>query len=654
MYANTRHTETLLDANIIDVRHYWSVLLHNKWWILGMGVVIAALAGLVATRIEPIYRATNTVLIENADTKVTTIDDLYGLNTRAKEYYLTQYEILKSRELAEALIKRLSLETHPVFDPRQNAAFDWHDLIPSWLDILNQWFPRDTAPLTEEQIKAQVLSRFTSALEVEPINNTQLVRINFDANDPALAAQIANEMADVYIESNLDARLQMTKKAAGWLTGRLEELSNRLKESEAKLQEYREKETLVEMGGVNTLNARELDELTLRYVAANNARSQAQNLLDQVRSTGSWASTEQMLQLPAIQSHDLVKSLRTAQVQADLKVAELSKRYGPRHPTMVAARAEADKARDELDQQIQRIARGIETDFQSAKETERAVASQLSRAKQDAQSVNRKEFRLSELQREVDTNRQLYDMFLSRAKEIGEAGGLQMAHARVVDPAQVPRVPVAPKTDLIMILALLASLGLGVLLAFVRDALDNTVKTPEDVEEKLNTRLLGFLPRTKSRSRQLPVEGFLSANFSRFAEAVRSLRTDIMLSSIDQPHKVVLVTSSLPSEGKSTVALNLAEALGQMEKVLLIEADLRKPVMARALKIPLDTPGLSTLVSGQSELKACITSLPERGIDVMVAGALPGNPQELLSSKRLYLMLQVLKRHYDRIIIDTP
>lgn len=654
MYASSRRTEALLDANIIDIRHYWNVLMHNKWWILALALILASLAGLIASRIEPVYRATTTVLIENSETQVTSIDDLYGLNTRAKEYYLTQFEILKSRELAEQLVDRMQLTNHPEFDPRQNATFDWHDYVPVWLDRLNQWFPRDSAPLTDEQVRAQVLNQFIKSLEVEPVNNTQLVRINFDSHDPALAARVADEMADVYIESNLEARLQMTQKAAGWLRGRLEALSTRLKESEARLQEYREQETLVDVAGVNSINARELDELTTRYVAASNVRAQAQNLLDQVRAAGPSPSAEQLMALPVILRHDLVKSLKNAQVKADGKVAELSKRYGQRHPAMVAARAEAEQARAELLQQVQRVAQGIESDYQAARESERAIEIQLKKAKQDAQSVNRKEFKLNELQREVETNRQLYDMFLTRAKETGEAGGLQMAHARVVDPAQLPRVPVAPKTNLIVALALLGGLGLGVLLAFVRDALDNTVKTPEDIEEKLNTRMLGFLPRTKARARHLPVEGFLSANFSRFAEAVRSLRTDIMLSSIDQPYKTVVVTSTLPGEGKSTVSLNLAEALGQMEKVLLIEADLRKPVLARALKIPLDTPGLSALVSGQAELKACITSLPERGFDVILAGSLPGNPQELLSSKRLHIMLQALKRHYDRIVIDTP
>lgn len=654
MNGPLNRTEVLLGENIIDIRYYWNVLMLNKWWILALVLCASALAAFVASKIDPIYRATATVLIESNESQIVSIEGVYGMNTRAKEYYLTQFEILKSSELREKLVDRMHLSTHPEFDPRQQQQFEWRDKIPPQLAVLQEWFPKEEIVLTEGLVRAQVMAKVANALIIEPVNNTQLVKINFESLDPDLATKAANEMAEVYIENNLEARLQMTKKAAGWLTGRLEDLSAKLKESEARLQEYREKETLIDVAGVDSLNSKELSELTLRYVAASNTRSQAQNLVDQMRAMGANPSVDQLLELPSILQHELVRSLKSRQAEADLKVAELSKRYGPQHPAMIAARTEADEARQELTRQVERVARGIESDFQAARDTERAIATQMASAKNDAQSVNRKQFRLSELEREVEANRQLYDMFFTRAKETGEAGGLQSAHARVVDPAQAPRIPVAPKKGLIVLMALAASLGVGVMLAFVRDGLDNTIKTPEDIEEKLRTRMLGVLPKARSRGRRKPLEGFLSSNFSAFAEAVRSLRTGIKLANIDRPLKTILVTSTLPSEGKSTVTLNAAEALGQMEKVLVIEADLRKPALARVLGIASDVPGLSDLVSDLSDLNSCINHMPAHGIDVIVAGIPPANPQELLSSKRFYTILEVLKLRYDRIFIDTP
>ena len=581
MYGSTSRTEALLNENVINLRHYWRVLMANKWWIAGLVLVVVALTALIVTKLDSVYRATTTVLIESSEAKVVSIEDIYSVNTRNKEYFLTQFEILKSRELAERVITRLDLTNHPEFDPRRQQEFDWRDHVPEALAELKVWFPRDAAPLTESSIKAKVLAAFTERLSIAPVSNTQLVKISFDAGDPELAAQIANEMADVYIESFLEARLDMTRKAAGWLTGRLEGLKTKLKESEERLQAYRESEELVDASGVRALNSSELTDLTLRHVEARKRRSEAQNLMEQVEQYSSMSDFESLLQLPAIIQHDMVRALRTAEVEAERKIAELQDRYGPKHPAMVSAQAEANKVGANLRQQVMRVAQGIRSEYQIALETEKAVARQLAQAKDRLQQVNRKEFRLSELEREVETNRQLYDMFLTRAKETDETSGLQAAHARVIDAATASRVPVAPKTNLILLLAVVASLGIGVILAFVRDALDNTIKTPDDVEDKLQSNVLGLLPLTKTTQKGQPLEGFLADNKGTFAEAVRSLRTGMMLSSLDQPHKVIVVTSSLPGEGKSTVALNLAEALGQMERVLLVEADLRRPVLGK-------------------------------------------------------------------------
>lgn len=656
MQATSVNTDALLNENIIDLRYYWKVVMKNKWWIIALALLAAALAVLVASKIKPVYRSTSTVLIESSDNKVVSIENVYGMNTHAKEYFLTQYELLKSRELVAMLVDKLKLVEHPEFDPRQEEKIDWRGMIPDQLETVNNWLPPVVDPdtLSDAALRSMVLAKVQESLNVEMVTNTQLVKINFDAHDPKLASLAANTLADLYIERNMESRLEMTQKAAGWLTGRLEGLGEKLKESEARLQAYREKETLVEISGVHTLNAKELSELTQRYVAASDERSKAQSILEQVRVADGMGDLDRLLELPAILSHDLVKSLKTEQVQADLKVAELSKHYGQRHPRMISARAEADQARAELYKQVMWVARGIEADYRNALETEKAVSAQLKMAKRDAQSVNRKEFKLSELEREVETNRQLYDMFLTRAKETGETGGLQPAHARIVDPATPASLPVSPNTKLILALAIMLGLSAGVILAFVRDALDTTIKTPEELENKLHLPLLGTLPKTRTRGRDEPYEGFLSARFSSFAESVRSLRSSLIVANMEKPYKSMLITSTLPDEGKSTVALNLAEALGQMERVLLIEADLRKPSLHKTLEVPDNTPGLSNLLSQSADLNSCIRKMPHLGIDVMVAGTQACDPQELLSIKRFYPLLQVLELHYDRIIIDTP
>lgn len=652
MANRSQQIDSMLTENLVDVHRIWQVIRRNKWKILALAALATILAKVVLSWVDPVYRATNTVLIENQEAKVVAIQGVSGMNPAAKDYYLTQIELPKSKTLTERLMQQLDLQQLPEFDPHQHHHEQWFDSIPGLNTLLAN--ETDTTDATADTDASAALARVTAALTIEPVSNTQLVKINFDSHDPELAARAANTMANIYVDSTTESRLKMTRQASGWLTDRLQSLSEKLKASEAQLQDYREKEALVEMAGVKTLNGEELSELTQRYVAAQHTRSDAQNRYEQIRILGHSPALELLLEQPDILNQDLVKRLKSAQARADLKVAELSKRYGPRHPQMIAAKAEAEKTREELQRQVMRVARSIKNQYDMALESERAVKAQLAKAKQDAQDLNRKEFKLSELERQVDTNRQLYDMFLTRAKETSESDGLEPALARVVDPATAPRLPVFPNTRLILLLTLLASLGLGVMLTLMQDALDNSIKSPDELEDKLHIRLLGFLPKTKSQHRDLPLEAFHNGNDGNFAEAIRSLRTCVLLSQWTTPPQVILITSTLAGEGKSTVALNLAEALGQMERVLLIEADLRHSTLARALGSQFVGCGLVDLVSGDNDIRNCIQTLPERELDILAAGTPIPNPQELLSSRRFDLMLNCLKQHYDRIVIDSP
>ncbi len=231
---------------------------------------------------------------------------------------------------------------------------------------------------------------------------------------------------------------------------------------------------------------------------------------------------------------------------------------------------------------------------------------------------------------------------------------MKSANSRIIDHAIIPKKPVKPKKKLIIIIVFILSLGLGIVLSFVNEALNTTIKTPEDVLLKLDTPLLGALPLLKLSKRNIdnPLLEFINDNRSTFSEAIRTIRTGVVLSGLDCKLKIALVTSSIPNEGKTTVSLNLAMSLGAMEKVLLIDADLRRPSIAKACHIESED-GLSSLVAGTAEFKDCVTSFPEWGIDVLPAGFIPPNPQELLGSKRLSAILQSLGKHYDRIIIDT-
>jgi succinoglycan biosynthesis transport protein ExoP len=257
------------------------------------------------------------------------------------------------------------------------------------------------------------------------------------------------------------------------------------------------------------------------------------------------------------------------------------------------------------------------------------------------------------LQQQVETDRRLYDMFFTRARETAETIGFQTAHARVVEKATPPIGPFKPRKMRIVMIAFLLSGLVGVGLAILRSLLDNTLKSPDDVVDRLDAPFLGALPAMKVKKGNTgPFLGYLEDTKSGFSEAVRSIRTGLVLSGLEKPHKVTVVTSTTPGEGKSTVAINLAAALAQMESVLLIDADLRRPSIATAIELPIGAPGLSSVLAQSEKLEDCVHKSPY-GFDVLAAGIIPANPLEMLSTTHFKKLVTQLSGQYDRVIIDS-
>ncbi len=638
-----------LEDDEIDLLKYWQVINHHKWGILGLSFVIVLITALVVFSMQPVYRATATLLIESQEANVVSIEEVYGLDTRNAGYYATQFEILKSRELSEKVIRQLNLISHPEFDPEQQPSrfnFDWR----SWLPIPQE----EKKPLSEEDRWFSLVNAFQSRLTISPVRKTQLVNINFEAYDPRLAAQVANKLAEVYIENHLEARLEMTETATVWLTRQLDSLKIKVNEAERRLQDFREKEDLINLEGVRTLSTKEMQEIISSLVKVRKERAEAENLYSQV-NTIKRNPDKSYESIPSILNHKLVQDLKAAEAKAERKIAEYKKRYGPKHPKMIAARTELKAVRENLEKQIDSIVAGIENDYNIAVKNENTLTLAMAKTKKEIQKINRKEFQLRELEREVETTRKLYDTFFTRFQEASATSDLQTVNARIMDKAVMPRVPAKPKKKLILILAFIVSLMLGVFLAFLLEFLDNTIKGTHDVEEKLGSPIIGVVPLAKiARHEKLdPLKIFSTNDFLGISESIRSIRTGLILSGLDNPHKVTLVTSSVPGEGKTTLASSLAISLGQLGSVLLIDADMRLPSIAKTFSIPGKSPGLSNLVAGTESPEKCIHTIEAAGIDVLPCGVLPPNPLELLSSHRFSALIDFLCDRYDRIIIDS-
>ena len=638
------------EGETLDLVEYWRSITKRKWSILGLVLLVCLITTLTVYSMRPTYRSTSTVLIEQGKSKVVSIEEVYNAMGGNREYYQTQVEILKSRELARKVVERLKLTTHPDFDPRQQEGGARDYLSPA------SWFTTKVVP-TDDNILKSVTKLVSDDLQVQPVRNSQLVQISFSAHDKELSAKVPNALAEVFIESDLDARVAMTQKAGSWLTERMSELRVKLDASEKSLQEYRERERIVDVKGVAMSGAsKALEQATTDLVSVRTKRAEAESLFNQVKAArqgraGGYES------IPAVLRHPTVQSMKGLEAEAERKLADASKRYGPEHPRMVQANAELASARDNVKRQIESVVSGVEKEYDIARSNEQALERALGQSKAEIQGINRKEFQLGVLEREAQGNKQLYDMFVTRFKETNVAGDLQSTVARVVDPANIPNVAYAPKKMQILSIAAAVALLIGIMLSLLLDRISNTINTAAEVESRLGMPMLGYLQKMvgagkKSAKSEL---AFLTDGESLFSESIRTIRTSVLMSALDNPKKVIVVTSTVPSEGKTTVCFNLACALAQVKKsVLLIDGDLRRPKIARLVGRDKGAPGLSNMVSGVAPISECIIKHEQGGFHVLTAGFVPPNPLELLSSAKFADVLEKLKEAFDVILIDSP
>jgi capsular exopolysaccharide synthesis family protein len=641
--------QALQSEETLDLVEYWRSITKRKWSILGLVFLVATLTTLVVFSLRPSYRSTTTVMIEQGKSKVVSIEEVYAGIGGNREYYQTQVEIIKSRELARKTVERLKLTTHPDYDPRQQEeTFS--------LGTLTGWFKANETP-SEEAITKRVVNRFMKDLQVQSVRNSQLAQISFTAYDKELAAKVPNTLAEIYIEADLEAKVAMTQKAGAWLSERLSSLKEKVNESERALQEFRDRERIVDAKGVALSGAaKALEEATSSLVSVRAKRAEAESLYNQVLAVKQGKNPAGYESIPAVLRHPTVQDFKKQEAEAERKVADASKRYGPEHPRMQQANAELAAARENTKRQIEIVVVGVAKEYEVAKANEDALQRALGQSKSEIQGLNRKEFQLGVLEREVQANRQLYDLFMNRFKETNVAGDLQSTVARVIDPATVQTQPYAPKKVQIVSIAAAVALLIGIMMALLLDRISNTINTAGEVEGRLGLPMLGYLMKMEGTGKKtLKSElAFINDSQSLFSESIRTIRTGVLMSAVDIPRKVIVVTSSVPEEGKTTVSFNLACALAQVKRVLLVDADLRRPKIGRLIGREKNAPGLSHLVSGVATVSECIFEHKEAGFHILTAGFVPPNPLEMISSAKFQDTLDKLKDAFDIVLIDSP
>lgn len=640
------------DTDYIDLARIWRAIWSRKWSILALVLVLTALATLVVMKMAPTYKAVASLIIESKGTQLLSFQPVYDSSGQLNEYLQTQLGLIKSRDVAQRVVRELNLTEHPDLDPRQRPAplIDLRGAVRSLRDSLSAE-PAAAKPLTEAELFDTVTDALMQRIDVWVEGKSQLVYLSVAMGDSLSAAQAANALAGSYIESQLEARMDLSTTATTWMNQRLIELRTSLQESEDRLQAYREAEGLVDVDGVATISANELSLTGDRMIDARRQRAEAESQYRQVQAMRNMG-WERLASVPAVLGHPLIQQFKAEEARTRAKVEELSRRYGELHPSMLAARSDLGAASASLRSQVEQVVAGIERNYQLAVANENSLRASFDSNKEQIQDIARKEFKLRELQRDVDSNRTLYETFMTRLRETMATADQTSTNARIVDLALPPAEPSAPNKRLIIIIVLALATLLGLGLALLLDVLNHTFKSTEEVEGKLNLPVLGIVPLLAKQNLKQAPQLFESGQDKGFCEAIRTIRTSLMLADMHNSRQVLVITSSVPNEGKSLVAANLACAIGQLQQVLLIDADLRRPTLAKSFDFPAGAPGLANLMAGTAKLEDCIRKVGN--VDMLPAGVVPPNPLELLASPRFAKLLEMAKGRYDRIIVDSP
>jgi len=638
--------------NNAELIEYWRSVLKHKWSIIGLALSGTALAAAISFAMTPVYTSAATILFEPDKARMVSFEDIYaGNRASGREDFFTQFQIIRSREVIQKAIKKARLWEHPLYAPGQPE-----ESILSRLGITSQPSTKtaEDKPLSEDQLVASIYPRVGWGVAVESVAGSRLASISFMSPDAALSASFANAVAETYIDNDLEARFQLTRKAGSWLQEQLVSVKEKLNKSEKALQEFREREGLVDIKGTaQSGSGQQVQDVMGKLIEARIRRMEAENAFKQIREAGQGGD---LSALPAISKNPSVEQAKSEEAAASRKLSELSQRYGREHPKYVQAASELESAKVNLRRQIDVVASTVKREYELARNIEAGLEGVLSAARGTVKSINRKEGDLTILEREVEANRQMYDAFFNRISKASGDLELQTPIARVIEPAMVPGAPIKPNKNKNIALGFLLGAFLGVLLALLRDRLDNTLKTSEDVESKLKQPILTTLPLLSEEevARTKTARIFLDQPKSIYAEAIRTARTGVLLTGLDLPRRIVLVTSSVPGEGKTTFSINLAMAHAHTKKTLLIDADMRRPAISKGLEIQPGARGLSNFVSGNASLVECLQPVEGSTLMLMPSGSVPPNPLELLLSQRFKDALAELGNIFEVIIIDSP
>ena len=635
--------DTQMAGDDISLATYWNVLRKRRWTVATATLVLTTLALIASYRMTPIYRATARVEVEADTPLIQSLSELYQKAEADDAFLQTQIQVLKSDNLAWRTIQELRLADNPAFTRQPPAP-----------------------AADQESRKLSLIDAFRGRVNVQLVPRTRMLLVGFESSDPRLAAEVASALVNNYVDYNFSEKYDATRQASGWMEQQLDELKAKVEKSQQALVGYERQNQIVNTGEKQNVLEQMLSDVSRDLTNAESERIQKESLYRQVLANRA--------QVAALAHSELLQKLEEKAADLRGQYTEVTAQYGPRFPRAVRLQQQLGEYQSQITREQNRVIERMRSDYNAAVSRESLAAQAFARQKEDLGRLNQLLVQHNILQREFESNQQLYQSLLQRLKDATVSAGLRSTNIHVVDSALPPTAPVRPRKPLNIALGFLGGLVLGIMGAFAQEGLDRSIHSADQIESLLLAPALAVIPLDRF-SRQA-ARGFISRLQNRrlpgrrssevaltvvhrpksvLAESYRALRTAVLLSSAPAAPKTVLVTSAHMGEGKSVTALNLAQAMAQRKgPVLIMDCDLRKGSVARALDLNADK-GLSTVLTGTDTLEEALQQCPEQPhLWVLPCGPVPPNPAELLGSDSMAELWKQLVSRYEHIIIDSP
>ena len=642
-------------AKGIDAAEVMRILKRRKVIILACIVVVMSISAANIFQIVPRYTAESAVILEARKTQVVDVQAVLSGLPADVAVIRSEVEVLRAPAIAERVVRKLNLHKLPEFNPDLRQPTGFGAMLDAAKPLLGMKRGAPTsalAPMTPEQELAAVQGATNilhDNIEVTNELKTYVLKIRVESEDPQLAAQIANAYATAYLDSQLEEKFNAVRRANTWLNDHLTELRTAVESTDHAVQDFKAKHNLTATNGI-TINAQQLGEINSQLMQATAERAQKESAYrqidEQIKASGVSAAS-QVLTSP------LIEKLHADETDLLSKRAQAATKYLPAHPTMVNLDAQIKDTQEKIKEESDKIVRGMASDVAAAKAKEGALRESLRELQKSAEQQGDAEVQLHQLEREAESNRALYQNFLLRFKQTSNQEDNQQADARLLARAQVPGGPSYPQTNRLLMIAFGGSVLVGLLAAFAVEQLDPGFRTREQFERATKVPSLGLVPN-EADATMSAIDLVVKNPICPYSEAIRTIRTALRYSQVDTPPKVVMVTSSLPGEGKSVFALSLARSVASSGgRSLLIDCDLRRPSIATALHIPYNLGLLSLFDEGVDVAKAISV---DAGSGMHVITCPPGtpSPQDLLGSNHLKALIRRFRAEYDLVVLDTP